>query len=161
MHPVRKQRLIVVLFIVIGSSLGVSLVLFALKENLNLFYPPSEVIAGAVPEGRTIRAGGCVVPGSIRRDDVGLKVYFDVSDGKAVLPVTHEGILPDLFAEGEATVLTGQYLNGVFEASEVLAKHDETYMPREVADTLNSKDENTKDKMASYSATCKAIDYDS
>lgn len=157
MHPVRKQRLIVVLFIVVGSTLGISLVFFALKENLNLFYPPSEVISGLAPEGKTIRAGGCVVPGSVRRDETTLKVYFDVTDGKAVLPVTHEGILPDLFAEGEATVVTGQYNNGVFAASEVLAKHDETYMPREVADTLESKES----KMADYAATCKVLDYDS
>ncbi len=157
MHPVRKQRLIVVLFIVIGSSLGISLVFFALKDNLNLFYPPGQVVNGEAPEGKTIRAGGCVVPGSVKRDETSLLVRFDVTDGKTVLPVTHEGILPDLFAEGEATVLTGVYENGVFNAKEVLAKHDETYMPKEVADTLEDGDEG----YGSHAKTCKVIDYDS
>ncbi|MFL0799263.1 MAG: cytochrome c maturation protein CcmE [Agarilytica sp.] len=157
MHPVRKQRLIVVLFIVIGSTLGVSLVFFALKENLNLFYPPSKVLMGEAPENRTIRAGGCVVPGSISRDDTSLRVHFDVTDGEATLPVIHEGILPDLFAEGEATVMIGKYINGVFEADEVMAKHDETYMPREVADSIESK----PSEYSNHPKTCQVIDYGS
>ncbi len=157
MHPVRKQRLIVVLFIVIGSTLGVSLVFFALKENLNLFYPPSKVLMGEAPEGRTIRAGGCVVPGSIKRDDTSLRVHFDVTDGEATLPVIHEGILPDLFAEGEATVMTGKYIGGIFEADEVMAKHDETYMPREVADSI----ENKTSEYSNHPKTCQVIDYGS
>ncbi len=155
MHPVRKQRLIVVLFIVIGSSLGVSFVFFALKENLNLFYPPSKVMMGAAPEGKTIRAGGCVVPGSIKREDESLRIHFDVTDGEATLPVIFEGILPDLFAEGEATVMTGKYTNGLFEADEVLAKHDETYMPPEVAESI----ENETSEYSKHPATCKVIDY--
>ncbi|MFL0809288.1 MAG: cytochrome c maturation protein CcmE [Agarilytica sp.] len=157
MHPVRKQRLIIVLLIVVGSSLGVALVFFALKENLNLFYPPSKVLMGEAPENRTIRAGGCVVPGSIKRDDTSLRVHFDVTDGEATLPVIHEGILPDMFSEGEAAVMVGKYRNGVFEADEVLAKHDENYMPKEVADSI----ENKTSEYASHPNTCKVIDYGS
>ena len=163
MHPKRQQRLITVLFIVIASSAGVALVLFSLQENMNLFYPPSKIVSGEAPEGKTIRAGGCVVPGSIARADTSLQVRFNVTDGTASFPVTHEGILPDLFAEGEATVLVGKLMNGVFNADEVLAKHDETYMPREVSDTLVDKAADGKDKNygGGDAATCEAISYDS
>lgn len=137
MHPIRKQRLLLVLGIVVVSGLAAGLLTYALRGNLNLFYPPSKILAGEAPVGKTIRAGGCVVPGTINKAGDSLKVSFDVTDGLAVLPVTYEGILPDLFGEGEAAVLTGQLQqSGSFQATEVLAKHDETYMPPEVADTL-------------------------
>ncbi len=158
MHPLRKQRLLTVIFIVFASSAGVALILFSLRENMNLFYPPSKIVAGEAPEGRTIRAGGCVVPGSVERDDTSLRVRFDVTDGNVSLAVTHEGILPDLFAEGEAAVLVGQLHEGVFEADEVLAKHDETYMPREVADSLGKPADKTYG--GGDAATCEVIDYD-
>lgn len=159
MHPVRKQRLYLVLFIVVFSTAGVGLVLVALSENMNLFYPPSKIVAGEAPVDRTIRAGGCVVPGSVKRDDNSLRVSFDVTDGAAALSVSYEGILPDLFAEGEAAVLTGQLQHsGVFLASEVLAKHDETYMPREVSDTMQTaSDDGNYNK---HAATCEALEYD-
>ncbi len=152
MHPVRRQRLITVIFIVCASSAAVALVIFALSENMNLFYPPSKI--AEAPVGKTIRAGGCVVPGSILRDDDSLRVSFDVTDGAKSLNVTYEGILPDLFAEGEAAVLTGELTQeGKFDASEVLAKHDETYMPREVADTMAVEGKN-------HAATCGVLSYD-
>lgn len=133
MHPIRKQRLLLVLAIVIVSSAAIALLVYSLRDNMNLFYPPSQILAGEAPVGKTIRAGGCVVPGSIAKATDSLKVDFDVTDGAAVLPVSYEGILPDLFAEGEAAVLTGRLQeNGVFLATTVLAKHDETYMPPEV-----------------------------
>ena len=137
MHPVRKQRLILVVFIALLSSAAIGLVLFAMRENLNLFYPPAKILAGEAPMDRTIRAGGCVVPGSIIRADDSLKIHFAVTDGTATLKASYQGILPDLFAEGEAAVLTGK-LNDqqVFEATQVLAKHDETYTPSEVADSV-------------------------
>ena len=157
MHPVRKQRLYTVLFIVVASTVGVGLTLFALSENMNLFYPPSKIVAGEAPTGKTIRAGGCVVPGSVVRADDSLKVRFDVTDGAAVLSVRHEGILPDLFAEGEAAVLTGELLDdGVFDASEVLAKHDETYMPPEVAESMAAADGNYQE----HAESCEAVTYD-
>ena len=145
MHPVRKQRLYVVLFIAVASTVAISLVIFALGENINMFYPPSKLIAGEAPRDRTIRAGGCVVPGSIERASDSLKVAFEVTDGAANLLVKFEGLLPDLFAEGEAAVLTGQYgHDGVFHATQVLAKHDETYMPPEVADSMQGTAEHVK-----------------
>lgn len=155
MHPKRKQRLILVFFIVILSSTAIGLTLFALRENLNLFYPPMNIVNGEAPVGKTIRAGGCVVPGSMKRASDSLQVSFDVTDGVAVLPVTYGSILPDLFAEGEAVVLTGQLDDqGVFLASKVLAKHDENYMPPEVADSVQTDGEE-------HMKTCKGINYDS
>lgn len=154
MHPVRKQRLFMVSFIVIASSVAIGLVIFSLGENINMFYPPSQVIAGEAPTNRTIRAGGCVVPGSVHHASDSLLVKFNVTDGAAVLPVAFEGLLPDLFAEGEAAVLTGQFgTDGIFKASQVLAKHDETYMPPEVADTVQNSSEHAK--------TCEGLNYDS
>lgn len=142
MHPVRKQRLIMVLFVVVFSSLAISLVVYSLRENINLFYPPEKLVNGEAPVDRTIRAGGCVVPGSVARDQESLKVSFDISDGIADITVTYQGILPDLFAEGEAVVVNGQlHEDGLFEAREVLAKHDENYTPPEVAETMKKNAE--------------------
>lgn len=156
MHPVRKRRLITVIFIIIASSVAVGLVVFALNENMNLFYPPSQIVAGDAPIGRTIRAGGCVVPGSVVREDVNLKVRFDITDGAAKVNVGYEGILPDLFAEGEAAVVIGKLLDdGSIMASQVLAKHDETYMPREVADSMSAAKADYKDD----AEICGAINY--
>jgi len=133
MHPVRKQRLIIVLFIVFGAALAIGLIAFALRENINLFYPPADIAAGKAPVGKQIRAGGMVREGSVDRDPNSLKVEFVVTDYSADVAVVFTGILPDLFAEGEGIVATGVLdANGVFQASEVLAKHDETYMPPEV-----------------------------
>lgn len=154
MHPVRKQRLIIVLFIVVFSSLAVGLMAYALRENINLFYPPSTIATGEVPQNTRIRAGGCVKPGSVARASDSLLVNFVITDGNADVPVTYSGILPDLFAEGEAAVVNGMInAAGVFEASEVLAKHDENYMPPEVAEAMKDKGE--------HQATCKGMTYDS
>lgn len=156
MKPVRKQRLILVIFVVIISSLGVASTVYAMRENMNYFYPPTKILAGEAPIGRSIRAGGCVVPGSIKRADEGLFVRFDVTDGVAEFPVTYDGMLPDLFAEGEAAVLTGTLdKDGVSVATKVLAKHDENYTPPEVADTLQVDD------TANHTAKCKGMSYDS
>ncbi|MEM1404695.1 MAG: cytochrome c maturation protein CcmE [Pseudomonadota bacterium] len=137
MHPVRKQRLWVVLSIVIFSSAAVGLAVYALRGNINLFYPPAEVAAGAAPVDTPIRVGGMVVEGSIDRATDSLEVRFEVTDFQASVPVVYVGILPDLFAEGEGVVASGRLsAGGVFVAEEVLAKHDENYMPPEVADAL-------------------------
>ena len=137
MHPVRKQRLFIVLFIVIFSSIAVLLMTYALRENINLFYPPSKIVAGDAPKQTRIRGGGCVLQGSVIRSIDSLETRFTLTDGKAQIDVTYTGILPDLFAEGEAAVVNGM-LNeaGVFEATEVLAKHDEEYMPPEGAEAM-------------------------
>ncbi len=134
MHPKRKQRLYAVGFVVAGAAVAVGLALMALQENINLFYPPEAIVAGEAPAGVTIRAGGMVLDGSLERGD-GLAVRFKVSDlaGHDV-PVEYVGILPDLFREGQGVVATGTLRDdGVFVANEVLAKHDENYMPPELA----------------------------
>ncbi len=137
MHPQRKQRLLVVLFIVGFSSLAVGLVVYGLRGNINLFFPPAEIAAGKVPAGQQIRMGGMVVPGSVVRASDSLRVQFQVTDYQATVTAAYTGILPDLFAEGEGVVAAGSLdENGVFQATEVLAKHDENYMPPEVADAL-------------------------
>jgi cytochrome c-type biogenesis protein CcmE len=159
MHPVRKQRLITVLLIVLGSSVVIGLVLFALKENINLFYPPSKI--QEAPVGSKIKVGGCVVPGSVKYANEDLRVRFVITDGMASLSVDYTGMLPDLFAEGEAAIADGR-LNeeGVLVASQVLAKHDETYTPVEVADALNEQETETRD-YAQDVKTCKGLKYDS
>jgi cytochrome c-type biogenesis protein CcmE len=136
-HPKRKQRLIVALAIVILSSVTIGLIAYALSGNINLFYSPSQVAAGEAPIDRQIRVGGMVVEGSVQRASDRLETRFDVTDFVHSVTVTYDGILPDLFAEGEGVVATGKLgANGVVTASEVLAKHDENYMPPEVAEAL-------------------------
>jgi cytochrome c-type biogenesis protein CcmE len=140
MHPIRKQRLYIVLFIVLGASLAAALIFVAISENMNLFYPPSEIAAGKAPVGKRIRVGGMVVEGSVKRASDSLKIEFEVTDYEEKTPVTYVGILPDLFSEGDGVVVSGVLDDqGVFQAEEVLAKHDENYMPPEVSDTLKKK----------------------
>ncbi len=137
MNPKRKQRLIIVLFIVFGAATAVGLVMYALNQNINLFYSPTDIVEHKAPEGTRIRAGGMVVEGSVKRDPQSLTVSFEVTDFVHKVPVTFTGILPDLFREGQGIVAQGEMNSeGVFEAVEVLAKHDENYMPPEVAEAL-------------------------
>jgi cytochrome c-type biogenesis protein CcmE len=140
MHPHRKQRLIWVSLIVVLSSAAIGLVAFALRDNINLFYPPSDVVAGKAPVDRNIRLGGMVVEGSIERSDTSLTTEFWVTDYEASVAVRYTGILPDLFDEGQGVVAEGRLdETGVLIASQVLAKHDENYMPPEVAAALEGK----------------------
>jgi len=139
MHPMRKQRLQIVVLIVVASTIAAGLIIYMLGQNANYFYTPSQVLSGEAPEGIFIRAGGMVVEGSVRRDPDSLAVDFDVTDGRATLGIRYTGILPDLFAENEAAIAAGkldQYR--VLQASEVLAKHDEKYTPPEVAEAMNA-----------------------
>lgn len=139
MHHVRKQRLIIVGSVVVFSSIAIGLAAYALRGNINLFYPPVDVTAGLAPMDRPIRVGGMVVDGSVERSTETLEVRFLVTDYEAVVPVVYVGILPDLFAEGEGAVAAGTLnADGVLQATEVLAKHDENYMPPEVADALEA-----------------------
>tara|TARA_R110002167_G_scaffold241351_1_gene446676 strand:+ start:674 stop:1141 length:468 start_codon:yes stop_codon:yes gene_type:complete len=137
MHPKRKQRLILVLFLVFGFSVVLGLALYALSENINLFYNPTQIASGEAPEGSRIRAGGMVVEGSVSRDTETLANKFSLTDYNATIQVEFIGILPDLFREGQGIVALGR-LNekNVLIADEVLAKHDENYMPPEVAESL-------------------------
>jgi len=145
----------IVLFIIVFTSLAIGLVVFALRENINLFYPPSKIVEGAAPVDKRIRAGGCVMPGQVTRAGDSLKVSFMITDGAASVEVRFEGILPDLFAEGEAVVVNGM-LNGdgVFMATEVLAKHDETYTPPEVADAV-------AETSGEHQKNCEGVNYGS
>ncbi|GGY33301.1 cytochrome c-type biogenesis protein CcmE [Bacterioplanes sanyensis] len=137
MHPQRKKRLTLILFLVVGVGSAVGLLMYSLSQNINLFQTPTQIANGEVPIGRTIRAGGLVVDGSVVRAEEGLGVTFKVTDGVASVPIFYDGILPDLFREGQGIVALGQLDEaGVLQASEVLAKHDENYMPPEVQEAL-------------------------
>ncbi|UTW49690.1 cytochrome c maturation protein CcmE [Bacterioplanoides sp. SCSIO 12839] len=137
MHPQRKKRLTLIIFMVLGLGTAVGLLMYSLSQNINLFMTPTQIANGEAPVGRTMRAGGLVVDGSVERDTEGLGVLFKVTDGAAEVPIYYEGILPDLFREGQGIVALGQLdSSGVFQASEVLAKHDENYMPPEVKEAL-------------------------
>jgi cytochrome c-type biogenesis protein CcmE len=119
-----------------GVALAVFLGLTAFQKNLLYFYTPTQVAAGEAPKGYPFRVGGLVVEGSVKRSE-GVTVRFSVTDGTATVPIVYSGILPDLFRERQGIISIGQInAEGVFEASEVLAKHDENYMPPEVGDAL-------------------------
>tara|TARA_B100001113_G_scaffold335039_1_gene314220 strand:+ start:2178 stop:2603 length:426 start_codon:yes stop_codon:yes gene_type:complete len=134
MNPIRKQRIYALIAIIVGSILAVYLVVSALSKNLNLFYSPTDLLNNDLSPDTLIRAGGMVREGSIKRSDTSLSIEFVVTDFKNDLKIKYSGILPDLFSE-EAGVVVQGYLEkeGTFRAIEVLAKHDENYMPPEVA----------------------------
>lgn len=137
MNPKRRNRLLIIALLVLGVGTAVALALVALNENINLFYSPTQVARGEVPQGHTFRVGGLVADGSVRREGQGLTVSFDVTDGPHRVTVDYTGILPDLFREGQGIVAQGRLNpNGRFTADQVLAKHDENYMPPEVAEAL-------------------------
>ncbi|PCJ35020.1 MAG: cytochrome c maturation protein CcmE [Moraxellaceae bacterium] len=136
MNPKRKQRLIIVLGIVAGVSVAATFMGFALRENINLYFSPTQIAAGEAPLNRRIRVGGLVVAGSLVRGEQ-LQVSFDVTDTVQVLTIQYEGILPDLFREGQGIIANGKLIeSGVVVADEVLAKHDEEYMPPEIKESL-------------------------
>jgi len=146
MHPIRKKRLTIVLFLVAGLAIAVALTTYALRQNINLFYDPTEIAAGNAPQEVRIRAGGMVEAGSVKRDKDSLEVQFRVTDYSASVPVQFKGILPDLFAEGQGVVAMGRLnADGLFVADQVLAKHDENYMPPEVAESLERAEKNRAD----------------
>ena len=123
----------------VGLLIGaVALVLSAFQQNLVFFHTPTEVAEGKAPTGRSFRIGGMVEEGSIRRGEDGLTVHFAITDTARVIPVTYQGSLPDLFKEGKGAVVQGTLgADGLFRASEVLAKHDENYMPPEAQHALD------------------------
>ena len=148
MNPKRKKKLVLLSSMVAGVAVAVGLVLFALSENINLFYTPTQIASGEAPEGQRIRAGGMVVEGSIKRSTDSLDVEFAVTDYQHEVIVKYSGILPDLFREGQGIVTMGAMnAGGIFEATEVLAKHDENYMPPEVEAALKAAGKNAS---ASY-----------
>ena len=138
MKPKRRQRLVLVGLLVAGVGIAVGLALLALQENINLFFSPSQVAAGEAPVGSPFRLGGMVGDGSVSRVDQSLEIRFDLTDTANTVTVAYTGILPDLFREGQGIVAQGSVNdNGLFTATQVLAKHDETYMPPEVIDALD------------------------
>ena len=142
MTPLRRQRFILVGLLVLGVSVALGLALLALRENINLFFSPTQVKAGEAPQQTSFRLGGMVVEGSVQRPDADLAVEFVLTDTVEQVTVTYKGILPDLFREGQGIVTQGMLNNnGIFEAKQVLAKHDENYMPPEVADALKKAKE--------------------
>jgi cytochrome c-type biogenesis protein CcmE len=132
----RRKRMAIALGIVAVVGAATALVLNAFQSNLVFFYTPAQIAAKEAPSGRTFRLGGLVVAGSVKRD--GVNVTFEVTDTAKTVPVQFSGILPDLFKEGKGVVAQGQLENGVFQAKEVLAKHDENYMPPEAAEALKN-----------------------
>ncbi len=139
MTPKRKKRLALVLSIVLGVSLAVGLSLYGLNQNINLFFSPTQIAEGEAPLNQRMRAGGMVVDGSVQRDPRSLLVTFGLTDYQESVTVQYSGILPDLFREGQGIVAQGAMNeDGIFVATEVLAKHDENYMPPEVQDALQA-----------------------
>lgn len=139
MNSRRKNRLILVIAVLVGLGLATSLVMYALRSNIDLFYTPSEILNGKgenheKPEpGQRLRVGGMVMPGSVKRDPKTLQVFFKLYDAKGVISVSYLGILPDLFREGQGVVAQGVLEDGdLVNAKEVLAKHDEKYTPRKL-----------------------------
>ncbi|HBO3196739.1 TPA: cytochrome c maturation protein CcmE [Pseudomonas aeruginosa] len=137
MNGVRKKRLYIVLAILIGAGIAVALALMALSQNINLFYTPTQIANGEAPVDTRIRAGGMVAEGSLQRSGDSLDVEFVVTDFAKNVTLRYRGILPDLFREGQGIVALGKLnADGVLVADEVLAKHDENYMPPEVTKAL-------------------------
>ncbi len=136
----KHQRMVLVALAIAAVLGAVLLAMWGLKDRAAYFYTPADVAAGKATPGKAVRLGGMVERGSVRRDGDGVTTRFVVEDGQARVPVTYRGILPDLFREGQGVVAEG-VLNGagVFEADSVLAKHDETYMPKDVADRLKAQ----------------------
>lgn len=143
MHPTRKRRLLLILALVAIAGVATALIAMALQRNVAYLYTPHEVLGGSAGDNvrngdARFRLGGMVAKGSFKRAPGSMEAHFDVDDGDARLPVVYTGILPDLFRENQSVVATGRMRGDVFVAEEVLAKHDETYMPKEVADKMGA-----------------------
>ena len=141
MKPARKKRLVLILLMVAGVAVGVGLALKSLDQNIMFFFTPSEVMSGKAPQNKLFRVGGMVVEGSVDRPGDGLTVKFDLTDNEQRVTVSYAGILPDLFREGQGIIANGKLNDsGEFVAEEVLAKHDENYMPPELAGMHSEKE---------------------
>lgn len=139
MNPKRKQKLFVILGLVSLAAIAIGLTLYALRSNINLFFSPIQIAAGEAPIDRQIRAGGLVKEGTVVRNRESLDVEFVVTDFVEDLEVHYSGILPDLFREGQGVVVVGRLTEGgLLKADQVLARHDENYMPTEVAEALEA-----------------------
>ena len=136
----RRQRLVVVLLVLAGVGLAAALALRAFNDNLLYFYTPTQIAAGEAPTGKKFRLGGLVEAGSLQREPGQLEVRFQVTDANKAMTVSYSGVLPDLFREGQGVIAYGVLMpDGSFKADEVLARHDENYMPPEVAQSLREQ----------------------
>lgn len=139
MKSLKKQRRIqIILLTVVALAVSTVLIGNAMRDGINFFRAPSQLLSEPPGPGEVFRLGGLVEEGTLVRGD-GETIRFSVTDGGASVPVVFAGVLPDLFSENEGMIGTGKYINGVFEATEILAKHDETYMPAEVMDALKEQ----------------------
>lgn len=154
MNPKRKSRLYLALFLLVALSGTTAALMVAMEENINMFYPPDQVVDGTAPLERTIRAGGMVKDGSVSRDPESLQVEFTITDHMGSdFVVSFTGILPDLFREGQGIIVQGELdQQGKFMAREVLAKHDENYMPPELMDMVAESGNNAEAKSAAKAA---------
>jgi cytochrome c-type biogenesis protein CcmE len=134
----KKRRIQIIVLAFAALALSTGLIGYAMKDGINFFRTPTQVAETPPQPSETFRIGGLVVEGSIKRGQ-GETVTFAVTDTKSTIPVSYTGVLPDLFGEGQGMVGTGRYVDGVFQATEILAKHDETYMPKEVVDALKEQ----------------------
>lgn len=142
----RSRRKVLILAVVFGVAVATVLGLTAFEENLLYFYSPTQVKAGEAPDTHSFRVGGLVVDGSVNRAPDSLKIVFDITDNTETMSIEYTGILPDLFREGQGIVAMGNLSSGgQFVAQEVLAKHDENYMPPEVADALKASEQARKE----------------
>lgn len=132
----RRIQIIIVAFVALALSTG--LIGYAMRDGINFFKSPSEIVAEIPPPSQVLRVGGLVEEGSLMRGQ-GETILFNITDGGATIKASYAGVLPDLFKEGQGTVATGSYIDGVFQATEILAKHDENYMPKEVVDALKEQ----------------------
>lgn len=140
MHPIRRRKLTVIIGVLLLVALAASLVLYALRQNISLFYTPSQIKTGTVPTLHSIRVGGVVVKGSIQRAPDSLNVQFKLTDYAQTISVHYQGVLPDLFRDEQGVIAQGSLQEDlVFQATQVLAKHDENYMPPEVKASLQPK----------------------
>jgi cytochrome c-type biogenesis protein CcmE len=133
----RHQRLFAIGLVLAGVGLGATFLLKAMNQNILYYYSPTQMEAGEAPEDRRFRVGGLVVDDSVKRTDGSMEVRFALTDEAHVVPVVYNGILPDLFREGQGIIAHGRMEGGEFVADEILAKHDENYMPPEVAASLD------------------------
>ncbi|OGT60217.1 MAG: cytochrome c biogenesis protein CcmE [Gammaproteobacteria bacterium RIFCSPHIGHO2_12_FULL_45_12] len=140
MNKIHKQRLYYVSLLIIGLSIATGLILYALKQNMNAFLTPSQLAASTIPRNHRLRLGGMVKRQSIKRDPQGLGVTFVVTDLKSDITVRYTGVLPDLFREGKGVIALGTLTSqGILMAQQILAKHDENYMPKNVSQVMADK----------------------
>ncbi|MCU0906434.1 MAG: cytochrome c maturation protein CcmE [Rhodobacteraceae bacterium] len=134
----KTRRIQIIVLAVVALTLSTALIGYAMRDGINFFYSPAQIAAEPPPPDRNLRIGGLVEEGTLVRGQ-GATITFNVTDRAASIPVTYTGIVPDLFREGEGVVAQGRLIDGVFRAHEILARHDETYMPAEVIDALKAQ----------------------